>query len=165
MTGQLDLAVAMLQASAEHLEWMLFTHALDEDPFFQCPVCLTSYATQIGHFVSHEHLSEVARIVFAERDLFADTSVLYTCRILGGYAEFHPVTDQYRVLLDHNYDTTARMPRQLALLNRYSWEHVIFGPHQERFHTQVECIYAVASSIFWLLHDPSTPSPTTRFLR
>ena len=136
MTERLDLASTMLRAIAELLEWMFFTHAEEEDAEpFQCPVCLTSYESPIGHFASHEHLAEFARILDAGRDLFADPSVLYTSRIMGGFAEFHPVTNQYRVLLDQHYDTTTRMPRQLALLNRYPWNQVIFGPSQDRCHT------------------------------
>ena len=118
----------------------------------------------MGHFTSLDHLGEVERIVHASRDLFTDPSVLYCYRVMGGTAEFHPVTNQYRLVFDPSYDTDSRKPEQFALLDRYPWEHVIFGPKQERFHTKMECIFAVASSISWFMHDECNYQPDYRAL-
>ena len=165
MTDEPQLAAILTQEAAELLEWMLLTHACEGQTHFQCPVCLTSHRTPMGHFNSLGHLSEVTRLIrasygYASHELYTDPAVLYCIQVHGGIAEFHPVTNEYRYVRDTSYDTVTRSQDQLALLSRYPhWEHVIFGPKQEQFHGKAKCIFAAASSICWFLRNEGSCQP------
>ena len=79
---------------------------------------------------------------------------------MQGFAEFHPVTNEYRYVCDNSYDTLARCQDQLRLLSRYPyWDHIFFGPKQEQFHSKAKGIFAAASSICWLLRNEGSCQP------